>query len=153
MTQISTKNTPDSQLFTLLPAELIAAVNQIEQANNWQDKYRQIMLLGKQLPKLPDHLKQEDAQVKGCESQAWLYHHQQNGQHFYLADSDARIVKGLIAILLVANQGKTTEQIAQFDVHHCFDSLGLSGQLSPSRTNGLAALASAIKHYAQGNIT
>ncbi len=50
MTQISTKNMPDSQLFTLLPAELIAAVNQIEQANNWQDKYRQIMLLGKQLP-------------------------------------------------------------------------------------------------------
>ncbi|MCL1159003.1 SufE family protein [Shewanella inventionis] len=153
MTLISPKNIPDSQLFTDLPADVIAAVNHIEQAKNWQDKYRHIMLLGKQLPTLADNFKQADAQVKGCESQAWLYHHQLNGQHYYLADSDARIVKGLIAILLVANQGKTTEQINQFDVSHYFDTLGLSGQLSPSRTNGLAALANAIKLYANGVIT
>ncbi|GGP46139.1 Fe-S metabolism protein SufE [Shewanella saliphila] len=153
MTQMSPSKIPESQLFTALPAELTSAVTQIEQAKNWQDKYRHIMLLGKQLPTLADEFKQADAQVKGCESQAWLYHHQHNGQHFYLADSDARIVKGLIAILLVATQGKTTEQISQFEVTQYFDTLGLSGQLSPSRTNGLSALAEAIKRYAKESVT
>ncbi|MCT8985428.1 SufE family protein [Shewanella phaeophyticola] len=150
---MSPSKIPESQLFTVLPAELTSAVTQIEQAKSWQDKYRHIMLLGKQLPALTDEFKQDNAQVKGCESQAWLYHHQKNDQHFYLADSDARIVKGLIAILLVATQGKTTEQISQFEVTDYFDRLGLSGQLSPSRTNGLNALAEAIKRYAKESVT
>ncbi|MGI2113697.1 SufE family protein [Shewanella frigidimarina] len=140
---------PSPQLFSPLSDELVEAVNLIEQANNWQDKYRQIMLLGKLLPPLAPEFKQADAQVKGCESQAWLCHYTLNGRHFYLADSDARIVKGLIGLLLVACQGKTTEQIQQFDVKQYFDRLGLSGQLSPSRTNGLTALAQAIVAYTQ----
>jgi cysteine desulfuration protein SufE len=139
--------TPSPLLFLPLSNELIEAVNLIEQANNWQDKYRQIMLLGKLIPPLAAEFKHADAQVKGCESQAWLYHHSLNGQHFYLADSDARIVKGLIGLLLANCQGKTTEQIHQFDVKQYFDRLGLSGQLSPSRTNGLTALAQAIVAY------
>ncbi|QIR13681.1 SufE family protein [Shewanella aestuarii] len=140
--------TPDASLFTPLDSELTQGVNLIEQATNWQEKYRQIMLLGKKLPNLAEELRLESAQVKGCESQAWLYHLQVNEQHFYLADSDARIVKGLIAVLLVATQGKTSQQIAAFDVNQYFDTLGLSGQLSPSRTNGLHALANVIKDSA-----
>jgi len=140
---------PAASLFLPVSDELTAAVNHIEQATHWQDKYRQIMLLGKLLPPLAAEYKLADAQVKGCESQAWLYHHVLNGQHFYLADSDARIVKGLIALLLIAYQGKTTAQIHQFDVQQYFDRLGLSGQLSSSRTNGLTALAQAIIAYTQ----
>jgi cysteine desulfuration protein SufE len=140
--------TPDASLFTPLASELTQGVSLIEQASNWQEKYRQIMLLGKKLPNLAHELRVESAQVKGCESQAWLYHLQIDEQHFYLADSDARIVKGLIAVLLVATQGKTSQQIATFDVNQYFDTLGLSGQLSPSRTNGLHALANAIKDSA-----
>ncbi|AZG72190.1 SufE family protein [Shewanella livingstonensis] len=138
---------PSPQLFSPLSDELVEAVNLIEQAHNWQDKYRQIMLLGKLIPPLAVEFKQADAQVKGCESQAWLYHYMINGQHFYIADSDARIVKGLMGLLLVACQGKSTNKIQQFDVKQYFARFGLSGQLSPSRTNGLTALAQAIVAY------
>ncbi|WP_434939048.1 SufE family protein [Shewanella sp. HL-SH8] len=139
---------PASTLFLPLSDDLLTGAKLIEQASNWQEKYRQIMLLGKKLPSLADEFRLESAQVKGCESQAWLYHQHINDQHFYLADSDARIVKGLIGLLLVATQGQTSSQIAQLDVSAYFENLGLNGQLSPSRTNGLHALAHAIKHYA-----
>jgi cysteine desulfuration protein SufE len=144
---LNPSTTPSAQLFLPLSDELVDAVNLIEQANNWQDKYRKIMLLGKLIPPLAAEFKHQDAQVKGCESQAWLYHYRLNEQHFYIADSDARIVKGLMGLLLVACQGKTAEQIQQFDVNQYFAHLGLSGQLSPSRTNGLTALAQAIVAY------
>ena len=139
---------PDPTLFLSLTDDVFDSAKLIEQATNWQEKYRQIMLLGKKLPNLADEFRHQDAQVKGCESQAWLYHQQIDGQHFYLADSDARIVKGLIGLLLAATQGRARSEIAQFDVVAYFENLGLNGQLSPSRTNGLHALSLAIKSYA-----
>lgn len=119
------------------------------QAANWQERYRQIMLLGKDLPSLSSEFRLEAAKVQGCESDAWLYHLAQAGKHYYLADSDARIVKGLIGLLLGAYQGKTAQEIQDFDPNAYFKQLGLEGQLSPSRTNGLNALARAIKDCAQ----
>lgn len=115
-----------------------------EQAPNWQERYRQIMLLGKVLPSLTNELRLESAQVKGCESDAWLYHIEQDGKHYFLADSDARIVKGLIGLLLSACHGKQSDEILAFDPSAYFKQLGLEGQLSPSRTNGLHALAKAM---------
>lgn len=115
-----------------------------EQAPNWQERYRQIMLLGKTLPTLADEFRLESAQVKGCESDAWLYHLEQDGKHYFLADSDARIVKGLIGLLLSACHGKQSYEILAFDPSAYFKQLGLEGQLSPSRTNGLHALAKAM---------
>lgn len=115
-----------------------------EQAQNWQERYRQIMLLGKTLPTLADAFRLESAQVKGCESDAWLYHLEQDGKHYFLADSDARIVKGLIGLLLSACHGKQSDEILAFDPSAYFKQLGLEGQLSPSRTNGLHALAKAM---------
>ena len=139
---------PDESHFSPLDAKVSQAIIEIEKAKNWQDKYRQIMLVGKVLAPLSEAYRVETAQVKGCESQAWLYHHQLGSTHYYCADSDSRIVKGLIAILLCATHGKTTDEIASFDLNDYFQQLGLSGQLSPSRTNGLAALANAIKQFA-----
>ncbi|ASF17155.1 MAG: SufE family protein [Shewanella xiamenensis] len=115
-----------------------------EQAPNWQERYRQIMLLGKTLPTLADAFRLESVQVKGCESNAWLYHIEQDGKHYFLADSDARIVKGLIGLLLSACHGKQSYEILAFDPSAYFKQLGLEGQLSPSRTNGLHALAKAM---------
>lgn len=115
-----------------------------EQAPNWQERYRQIMLLGKTLPTLADAFRLESVQVKGCESNAWLYHIEQDGKHYFLADSDARIVKGLIGLLLSACHGKQSDEILAFDPSAYFKQLGLEGQLSPSRTNGLHALAKAM---------
>lgn len=119
------------------------------EAANWQERYRQIMLLGKDLPSINAEFRVDVAQVKGCESDAWLYHLARNGRHYYLADSDARIVKGLIGLLLGACHGKTSDEIQAFDPKAYFTQLGLEGQLSPSRTNGLNALAKAIKDTAQ----
>ena len=115
-----------------------------EQAQNWQERYRQIMLLGKTLPTLADEFRLESAQVNGCESDAWQYHLEQDGKHYFLADSDARIVKGLIGLLLSACHGKQSDEILAFDPSAYFKQLGLEGQLSPSRTNGLHALAKAM---------
>jgi cysteine desulfuration protein SufE len=125
-------------------------LEQFGQAANWQERYRQIMLLGKSLPTLDDALRVDAAQVRGCESQAWLYHREIAGRHYYLADSDARIVKGLTGLLLAACHGKTLAEIDRFDAGSYFEQLGLSGQLSPSRTNGLYALANAMIAQAKG---
>lgn len=121
------------------------AINSVQNAKNWQEKYRQIMLMGKLLPSLKDECKLDIAQVKGCESQAWLYHRCIDNKHYFLADSDARIVNGLIALLIAQLQGQTANCIKAFDVETYFSELGLSGQLSPSRTNGINALTEEIK--------
>ena len=136
---------PATEAFLALKLDSSEILPLFENANNWQERYRQIMLLGKTLPKLGEEFRIEQAQVRGCESNAWLYHSEIEGKHYYLADSDARIVKGLVALLLAACQGQSSEDIANFDIEGYFDQLGLTGQLSPSRTNGLFALAKAIK--------
>ncbi|MCE9685657.1 SufE family protein [Shewanella sp. AS16] len=141
---MSSTSPPDAAFLAPLAskAEILAL---FAQAPNWQEKYRQLMLLGKRFPALANEFRVEAAQVRGCESNAWLYHRQLAGKHYFLADSDARIVKGLIGLLLAANQGLSAAEIAAFDADAYFNTLGLSGQLSPSRTNGLYALAGAIK--------
>ncbi|MCL1141159.1 SufE family protein [Shewanella gaetbuli] len=144
---MSPASTPAESLFEPLSEALIQGEKLIANATNWQEKYRQIMLLGKKLPSLAAEFRQESAQVKGCESQAWLYHRTINGKEYFVADSDARIVKGLIGLLLVATQGQSAEVIRQFDVTEYFNQLGLSGQLSPSRTNGLHALVQAMNDH------
>ncbi|NRB22728.1 SufE family protein [Shewanella sp.] len=136
---------PATETFLALKFDSGEILPKFDNANNWQERYRQIMLLGKTLPKLEDEFRVEQAQVRGCESNAWLYHSEIDGKHYYLADSDARIVKGLVALLLTACHGKSADEIAAFDTEAYFDRLGLTGQLSPSRTNGLFALAKAIK--------
>ncbi|GIU43507.1 Fe-S metabolism protein SufE [Shewanella sairae] len=135
-------------LAATLNSDLQATLTLFEQAGNWQERYRQIMLLGKSLAKLDDDLRVDSAQVRGCESNAWLYHSEIDGLHYFVADSDARIVKGLVALLLIACNGKNSAEIRTFDPNSYFSQLGLQGQLSPSRTNGLLALAKAIKDTA-----
>ncbi len=113
-------------------------------AGNWQEKYRQLMLLGKSAPKLADEFKTDIAKIDGCESDAWLYHTQIRGKHYFIADSDARIVKGLIVILLSVYHEKTDKPGT--DIESVFTEFGLYTQLSPSRTNGLLAMARAMRN-------
>ena len=119
----------------------------LELLKNWQDKYRQIMLLGKKLPGLPNHLKTEDVQIRGCESTVWLHHHydDETMELHFAADSDARIIRGLIALVLVAMSGKRAEEIEQTDLDDWFRELDLYNHLSPSRGNGLKAIIEEIK--------
>ena len=143
------KPQPIAALFLALTLDSEAILTRFKRAANWQERYREIMLLGKTLPKLDDAFRIEQAQVRGCESSAWLYHINIEGKNYYLADSDARIVKGLIALLLAVTHGQSAQTIAALDINAYFDELGLTGQLSPSRTNGLFALAAAIKASAE----
>lgn len=111
----------------------------------WEDKYRQVIQWGKKLPVMPDELKSELVTVSGCESLVWLVSEQKEGVWFFCADSDARIVRGLIALVMAAYDGKTSEQIQAFDIDDYFNQLGLIAHLSPSRGNGLKAIVEQIK--------
>lgn len=111
----------------------------------WEDRYRQIIQWGKRLPVMPEALKSEQVLVSGCESEVWLVAEQQGEQWFFCADSDARIVRGLIAIVLAALNGKTSAEISEFSMDDYFAELGLLAYLSPSRGNGLQAIVATIQ--------
>lgn len=124
-------------------------LTRMQQCQGWEQRYRQVILWGKQLPVMPDELKGEQVLVSGCESQVWLVGECQQGVWQFSADSDARIVRGLIAIVLAAFNDKTSEQIQQFDVEDYFNQLGLLQHLSPSRGNGLRAIVEQVKALAE----
>ena len=112
---------------------------------SWDAQYRLIIQLGKTLKNFPDELKIETNQVKGCESLAWLIITQQEDVFYFQMDSDTRVVKGLMKIILIIFQGKTLQQIKEIDCDDLLQQLGLLNHLSPSRTNGLFAIVNRIK--------
>jgi len=123
-------------------------VQTMQKFQGWEERYRQVIQWGKKLPAMPDELKSDQVTVSGCESLVWLVSHQENGVWHFCADSDARIVRGLIALVMAAFDGKTSEQIQQFDIDGYFEQLGLIAHLSPSRGNGLKAIVEKIKAQA-----
>ncbi|KDM90194.1 cysteine desulfurase sulfur acceptor subunit CsdE [Photobacterium galatheae] len=129
---------------TITTDDIVASMTN---ANGWEDRYRQVIQFGKQLPTLPDALKTDTVKVSGCESQVWLVKCCENGKYHFAADSDARIVKGLICLVLAAYEGKTAAQIQQFDIDAYFEQLGLLAHLSPSRSNGLKAIVEEIRTF------
>lgn len=117
--------------------------------DSWEDRYRYIIDLGKELPEMAEALKTDDRLVRGCQSQVWLEHQRDSDGHLRLqADSDAHIVKGLLAVVLAAYNGKTAKEILDFDVEDYFSRLDLVRHLSPTRGNGLRAMVSRIKETA-----
>jgi len=116
----------------------------------WEDRYRQLILLGKQLPPLESILKDEQYEINGCENRVWLGHvSQPDGTLHFFGDSEGRIVRGLLAVLLTAIEGKTAQQLLATDPLVLFDDLGLRNQLSASRNDGLAALAQRVQQIAR----
>lgn len=128
--------------FTITDAQVI---EKLTSAKGWDGKYREIMLLGKQLPLFQAELKLDEALVSGCESQVWLYANWRNQQLWLALSSDSKIVRGLLAIVLAKFNGKTKDEISGVDVDEYFENLGLSQHLSPSRSNGLHAIVEKIK--------
>ncbi|CFR21109.1 cysteine desulfurase sulfur acceptor subunit CsdE [Yersinia massiliensis] len=115
----------------------------------WEDRYRRLILLAKQLPPLPASLKQNELELTGCENRVWLGHQRQpDGRLHFYGDSEGRIVRGLLAVILTAVEGKTPQQVLAEDPLELFDKLGLRQQLSTSRASGLQALAQGIKTIA-----
>ncbi|KLU14444.1 MULTISPECIES: cysteine desulfurase sulfur acceptor subunit CsdE [Xenorhabdus] len=115
----------------------------------WEDRYRQLISLARKLPPLADELKQQNIERSGCENRVWLGHQQlADGRLHFYGDSEGRIVKGLLAILLTAVEGKTPEQIVQTPLAGLFQHLGLEQQLSGSRLNGVKALINTLQEIA-----
>lgn len=116
----------------------------------WEDKYRQLILLGKQLPALSDELKAQAKEIAGCENRVWLGTVVTNdGKLHFFGDSEGRIVRGLLAVLLTAVEGKSAAELLAQDPLTLFDELGLRAQLSASRSQGLAALGEAVSDAAR----
>ncbi|MNH14293.1 Sulfur acceptor protein CsdE [compost metagenome] len=118
---------------------------QFAAAKGWENQYRLIIQLGKLLPALPTEWQTEEHRLKGCESQAWLKGEQSgDGRWHFACDSDARIVRGLIVIVLAALNHQRAGEIQTFDVDGYFAELGLEKHLSPSRGNGLRSIVQGI---------
>jgi len=115
----------------------------------WEDKYRQLIMLGKQLPALSDELKAQAKEIAGCENRVWLGVTTSEDKLHFFGDSEGRIVRGLLAVLLTAVEGKSADFLLKNDPLALFDELGLRGQLSASRSQGLAALSEAVQNAAR----
>lgn len=114
----------------------------------WEDRYKKIIEMGKALPELSEEFKNEQNIVKGCQSQVWLHANlNAQGQVVLHGDSDALIVKGLVALLLSVYSGSTPQEILSTPPEF-LKALGFEGNLSPSRANGLHAMLKQIKNYA-----
>ena len=118
--------------------------------DDWEDKYRFIIDLGKELPGLPDVDKTEDHLIRGCQSQVWLTYESTDEQLRFNMDSDAHIVRGLIAVVLIAIQNRSAADIQRLDIEEIFSQLDLLAHLSVTRGNGLRAMVSRIKEVARG---
>ena len=118
----------------------------------WQDKYRFLIDIGKQVGELPPAARNDDNLVRGCQSQVWLVpHYDAEGNRLHLAiDSDAHIVRGLIAIVLAAYDDRSPREILDFDIEGLFAELDLVNHLSPTRGNGLKAMVGKIQGVAEG---
>jgi cysteine desulfuration protein SufE len=119
--------------------------------DDWEDRYRYVIELGRMLPPLDDALKTESTKVRGCASQVWLVSSalpagaDEEPRLAFRGDSDALIVRGLVAILLQAIDGLSARQIAALDLPSIFAELGLKDNLTPQRSNGLASMIARIR--------
>lgn len=123
-------------------------VQQLNKYSDWESKYREVIDLGKKLESMPDAFKTPTNLVKGCQSQVWMHvETQANGKIKIYGDSDAVIVKGLVALLIFVYSESTPQEILAVPADFIKE-IGFEGNLSQSRANGLAAMIKQIKMYA-----
>ncbi len=121
-----------------------------QKSKSWEDKYRQLIQLSRKLPALPDELKTTEKEIKGCENRVWLGVELNNvGKYHIYGDSDGRIVKGLLAVILTTVENKTAQEIANIDILAIFEQLGLANQISQSRTDGVNAIIARLTSLTQ----
>ena len=126
-----------------------------EYLDDWEERYQEIIDLGRKLPTLDEAYKTEAYKVKGCVSQVWLVPHVEETLPptiTFDADSDAHIVRGLVVILLMVYSGKTPQQILDADIEDIFNRLDLASHLSPSRSNGFRSMVKKIRSIASGAV-
>ncbi|WP_431036729.1 SufE family protein [Pseudomonas yamanorum] len=122
------------------PPEAVFALKTFQAVGSWEQRARLLMQWGERLPALPDEDKVDVNLVQGCESLVWLVGRLQDGHWQFAASSDARLIRGLVALLLARVNGLSAAELQAVDLPGWFEQLGLSRQLSPSRSNGLNAV-------------
>lgn len=113
--------------------------------DDWEERYRYLIDLGRTLPAMEEALKVDANLVRGCTSRVWLHETIKDDQLSFVADSDAHIVRGLIALLMAAYNNKNLSDIGGTDIEGAFAEIGLDQHLSPSRRNGFFAMVERIK--------
>ncbi|MCB1632469.1 MAG: SufE family protein [Pseudomonadales bacterium] len=117
--------------------------------DDWEDRYRYIIDLGRELPEMPVERRRDELLVRGCQSQVWLDWQEEDGRIVLEADSDALIVRGLIALILAVYDRRTPREILNFDIEGYFTRLDLLRHISQTRGNGLRAMVQRIRDVAQ----
>ncbi len=125
-------------------------VEDFEFLEDWEDRYRMVIEMGKDMQPLPDALKVPATKVEGCASQVWLHMTPEGGAFHFQGDSDAMIVKGLIALLHRLYDGLPQGDVAAVDARAELERLGLHDHLSAQRSNGLRAMIERIRSEAAG---
>ncbi len=129
---------------TLKAADIVKDFKKFE---TWEGKYEHLIMLGKKWPALKPEDQIEDLKVKGCQSQVWIKSELKDGKVFFQGDSDALIVKGLVALVLSIYSNEAPQDILKFEPLFLKE-IGLDSGLSPSRSNGLFSMIKQVKYYA-----
>lgn len=131
-----------------LPENAQLALDAFGASLSWEQRARLLMQWGERLPALSDDEKTDEHLVDGCESKVWLLGDVVDGHWQFRAASDARLIRGLVALLLARVNGLSSAELQQVDLNDWFNQLGLSRQLSPSRSNGLNAVLQKMRQMA-----
>ena len=122
-------------------------IEEFSDFTDWMDKYQLLIDLGNEMEPIDERLKTEDNLINGCQSRVWISAECRDGLLYFTAESDALIVKGLIALLLRVLSGHTPDEILSADLYF-IDRIGLKDHLSPTRSNGLLAMVKQIRMFA-----
>lgn len=141
---ISSHETPRARSINEIQDEV---VDEFADLDDWMDKYQMLIDLGNDLETLDEKYKNEQNLIDGCQSRVWLQCDYRDGALWFTADSDALIVKGIIALLLRVVSGHTPKEIIDADLYF-IERIGLREHLSPTRSNGLLAMVKQVKAYA-----
>ena len=122
-------------------------IDEFSDMEDWMDKYAYIIDLGNAVPPIDEKYRTPEHLIEGCQSRVWLNAELEDGKVIFTADSDAIIVKGIISLLIKVLSGHTPDEILESDLHF-IDAIGLAEHLSPTRSNGLAAMVKQMRMYA-----
>ena len=122
-------------------------IDEFADIDDWMDRYGYIIDMGNALPPIDEKLKTPDRLIEGCQSRVWLDAEYRDGKVYYVADSDAIIVKGMISMLVSVLSGHTPDEILDAELNF-IDEIGLAEHLSPTRSNGLLAMVKQMRLYA-----
>ena len=129
--------------------QIVELIDDFSFFENWEDKYQYLIDLGRNVPKMDEKLKVDKNKLKGCQSVVYFSNSVNNdGSIHFMANSDAAIVQGLIALMLKVYSGRKPQEILDIDIKF-LEQIGLDEHLSPTRKNGLSSLISSIKNAAK----